>query len=82
MLSLYVRCWRYIRRNTLGWFLDFPSGDEAMLCQWRMLLVLVVFDDSQFTRFGISVLTIILLAYVVSRLLALVKWTSFIPHII
>ena len=66
-------CWHYIRRNTLGWFLDFPSGDEAMLCQWRMLLVLVVFDDSQFTRFGISVLTIILLAYVVSRLLAYIN---------
>ena len=43
-----------------GWF-DFPSSDEAML--WRMLLVLVVFDDSQFTRFGIPVLTLLQSSY-------------------
>ena len=46
-----------------GWF-NFPSGDKAML--WRML-VLVIFDGSQFTRFGIPVLTYILPAYVVSH---------------
>ena len=93
-----------------GWFFDFPSSDEGML--WRvssavltgsavlipLLMLLVVIDYSQFNRFGIPVLIIILLAYVVSRLLllveafislrhltpgmvALVKWTSFIPHI-
>ena len=95
-----------------GWFFDFPSSDEAML--WRvssavltvsavliplvMLLLMFFLDDSQFKRFGIPVVTIFLLVYVVSRLfllveafislrhltpgmLALVKWTSFIPHL-
>ena len=95
-----------------GWFFNFPSSYEAML--WRvssavltgsailipllMLLTLVIFDELQFKSFGIPVLTVFLLVYVVSRLLllveafislrhltpgmlALVKWTSFIPHI-
>ena len=95
-----------------GWFFNFPSSYEAML--WRvssavltgsailipLLMVFVgnIFDNSQFKHFGIPILTILLLVYVVSRLLllveafislrhltpgmlALVKWTSFIPHI-
>ena len=94
-----------------GWFFDFPSSDEAML--WRvssavltgsaillpiLFFLLGVIFDSQFGRFGVPVLAIVFLAYVVSRLLllveafislrnltpgmlALVKWTSFIPHI-
>ena len=95
-----------------GWFFDFPSSDEAML--WRVssavltgsafLLPLLttllwnVFDETQMNRFGLPILAIIFLVYVVSRLLllveafislrhltpgmlALVKWTSFIPHI-
>ena len=95
-----------------GWFFYFPSSDEAML--WRVSsavltgsailfpilisLLHIIFGDAQFDRFGVPILSIILLAYVVSRLLllveafislrhltpgmlALVKWTSFIPHI-
>ena len=95
-----------------GWFFIFPSSDEAML--WRVssavltssavlipLLIFLlwgIFGKFQFNRFGVPLLAIILLGYVVSRLLllveafislryltpgmlALVKWTSFIPHI-
>ena len=96
-----------------GWFFDFPSSDEAMLWRvssavltgsavlFRVLgtLLVVIFNPSVLdNRFSISVFTVILVVYVVSRLLllveafislrhlspgmlALVKWTSFIPHI-
>ena len=95
-----------------GWFFNFPSSDEAML--WRVssavltgsailfpiigVLLVSILGQPQYERFGIPVLAITLLVYVVSRLLllveafislrhltpgmlALVKWTSFIPHI-
>ena len=95
-----------------GWSFHFPSSDEAML--WRVssavltgiaflfpLLVYIIMENMNSRRwenFVIAFLSIILLAYVVSRLLllveafislrfltpgmlALVKWTSFIPHI-
>ena len=95
--------------HCIGWFFDFPSSAEAML--WRVssavltgiaFLFPIIFAisvellDSGY--FGIAVVVIIVLVYVVSRLLliveafialshltpgmlALVKWTSFIPHI-
>ena len=94
--------------HCIGWFFDFPSSAEAMLCQWRVssavltgiaFLFPIIFAisvellDSGY--FGIAVVVIIVLVYVVSRLLliveafialrhltpALVKWTSFLPHI-
>ena len=97
-----------------GWFFNFPSSDEAMLWRVSSavltgiafllpLLVYLIMKASNLNshlleQFVLSVLTIVLLAYVVSRLLllveafislrfltpgmhALVKWTSFIPHI-
>ena len=71
---------------------------SAVLLPVLALLLERIFEIPQFDRFAFPVLTIILLAYVASRLLllveafislrhltpgmlALVKWTSFIPHI-
>ena len=50
---------------------------SAVLISLLMFLLLLIFDHSQFIRFGIPVLTIILLVYVVSCLLLLIK--GFIP---
>ena len=73
--------------HCVGWFFNFPSNDEAML--WRVssavltctavllpllaVLLRIIFDDPQFDRFGIPVLAIVLLVYVVSRLLLSVE---------
>ena len=78
------------------------TGSAVLIPLLVFLAALVVAhiydDDLQFKRFGVPVLTIFLLVYVVSRLLllveafislrhltpgmlALVQWTSFIPHI-
>ena len=96
-----------------GWFFNFPSSDEAMLwrvCSVVLtgiafllppLIPLLYFLEGILNLsmyFFFPFYTIILLAYVVSRLLllveafislrhltpgtlALVKWTSFMPHI-
>ena len=89
--------------HCVGWFFNFPSRDEATL--WRVSsavltgsAVLLPILFLLLGNFGVLILPILLVVYVVSRLLlfieafisfrdltpgmlALVKWTSFIPHI-
>ena len=74
--------------HCVGWFFDFPSSDEAMLWRVSSavltgsavllpllgVLLFIIFDRPILkNRFSMLVLTIILLAYVVSRLLLLVE---------
>ena len=98
--------------HCVGWSFNFPSRDEAILWQVSsavltsiafllpllMVVLFIILDADQLTRFGVPVNAFFLLVYIVSRLLllveafislrhltpgmlALVKWTSFIPHI-
>ena len=73
------------------------ATSSAFLLPLLTTLLWNIFDNLQFDLFGLPVLAIIFLVYVVSRILlvkafislrhltpgmlALAKWTSFIPHI-